>query len=109
MGGGEVSPYPIALSLATTFFSSITILGTPIEFYRFGTMFFYFAITYLICCILVRLTLLGRMSNELFTWFSIAEQSKKREAKLRVKKKRNDFNDAKLRFALSGVASLSHF
>jgi len=52
MGGGEVSPYSIALSLATTFFSSITILGTPIEFYRFGTMFFYFAITYLICCIL---------------------------------------------------------
>ena len=29
MGGGNVSPLPIAMSLATTFFSAITILSTP--------------------------------------------------------------------------------
>ena len=52
MGGGNVSPLPIAMSLATTFFSAITILGTPVEFYQYGTMFGYFMITYLVCTIL---------------------------------------------------------
>jgi sodium-coupled monocarboxylate transporter 8/12 len=52
MGGGKVSPIPIAMSLATTFFSAITILSTPVEYYRFGTMFTYFIICYLICTIL---------------------------------------------------------
>ena len=52
MGGGNVSPIPIAMSLATTFFSAITILGTPVEFYNYGAMFSYFMLTYLICTIL---------------------------------------------------------
>ena len=52
MGGGNVSPLPIAMSLATTFFSAITILGTPVEFYQYGTMFGNFMLTYLVCTIL---------------------------------------------------------
>ena len=52
MGGGNVSPVPIAMSLATTFFSAITVLGTPVEFYQYGTMFGYFCVTYLVCTIL---------------------------------------------------------
>jgi Na+/proline symporter len=42
-GGGKVHPIPIAMSLATAFFSAITILTTPVEFFNYGTMFFYFS------------------------------------------------------------------
>ena len=52
MGGGNVNPIPIAMSLATTFFSAITVLGTPVEFYQYGTMFGYFVVTYFICTVL---------------------------------------------------------
>jgi len=52
LGGGKVNPIPVALSLATTFFSAITILGTPVEYYSYGTMFTYFVICYLITIIL---------------------------------------------------------
>lgn len=53
MGGGNVGPIPIACSLATTFFSSITVLGTPAEFYIYGTMYAYFVVCYLFCTVLV--------------------------------------------------------
>ena len=46
MGGGKVSPFPIACSLATTFFSAITVLGSPGEYYLYGSMFTYFLVTY---------------------------------------------------------------
>ena len=70
MGGGNVSPFPIgigskksvsgsfrikfepkhiACSLATTFFSAVTVLGTPGEYYIYGSMFTYFLLTYLFC------------------------------------------------------------
>ena len=52
MGGGNVSPIPIAMSLGTTFFSAITVLGTPVEFYQYGTMYGYFVVTYFICTVL---------------------------------------------------------
>ena len=52
VGGRKVPPIPIAMSLAATTFSAITILGTPVEFYSFGTMFMYFIVTYLICTII---------------------------------------------------------
>merc|ERR1711892_1212464 len=52
MGGGQLSPIPIAMSLATTFSSAITVLGTPVEFYQYGTMFGYFIVTYFICTVL---------------------------------------------------------
>ena len=48
MGDGKTSPYPIAMSLATTFFSAITILSTPVEFARYGTMFAYMVFGWLI-------------------------------------------------------------
>ena len=51
-GGGNVGPLPIAMSLATTLFSAVTILGTPVEFYQYGTMFGYFLLTYFICTVL---------------------------------------------------------
>ena len=38
MGGGNVAPIPVAMSLATTFFSALTILSTPVEYYNYGTM-----------------------------------------------------------------------
>ena len=41
MGGGDVAPIPVAMSLATTFFSAITILSTPVEYYKYGTMYTY--------------------------------------------------------------------
>lgn len=53
MGGRSVGPLPIACSLATTFFSAVTVLGTPVEYYQYGTMFTYFLITYLLCSILI--------------------------------------------------------
>ena len=52
MGGGGVSPFPIAASLATTFFSAVTVLGVPAEVYIFGIMYFFFAISLLIACVL---------------------------------------------------------
>ena len=33
-------------------YSAITILGTPVEYYYYGTMFFYFFVTYFVCTIL---------------------------------------------------------
>ena len=53
IGGRAVGPIPIACSLATTFFSAVTVLGTPVEYYQYGTMFTYFLITYLFCSILI--------------------------------------------------------
>ena len=52
LGGGNVNFIPIAMSLATTFFSAIAVLGIPAEFYIYGTMYTYFLVPYLICTIL---------------------------------------------------------
>jgi len=38
---------------ATTFFSAVTVLGTPAEYYIYGSMYSYFAVSYLLCTILV--------------------------------------------------------
>ena len=40
------------MSLAATFFSAITILGHPVEYYQYGTMYFYFLLTYTICSLI---------------------------------------------------------
>jgi len=45
-------PLPVAMSQAVTFCSAITVLGTPVEFYQYGTMFGYFVVTYFICTVL---------------------------------------------------------
>ena len=52
LGGGNVNFVPISMSLATTFFSAIAVLGIPAEFYIYGTMYTYFLVPYLICTIL---------------------------------------------------------
>ncbi|NXT38948.1 SC5A8 protein, partial [Pelecanoides urinatrix] len=46
MGGRRMSAFPVAVSLTASFMSAVTVLGTPAEIYRFGTMFCIFAITY---------------------------------------------------------------
>jgi len=48
LGGGNVAPIPVAMSLATTFISSITILSTPGEYANYGTMYNYIIVTYII-------------------------------------------------------------
>lgn len=46
MGGRSMSAFPVALSLTASFMSAVTVLGTPAEIYRFGSMFSLFAIAY---------------------------------------------------------------
>ncbi|KAG8439458.1 hypothetical protein GDO86_005608 [Hymenochirus boettgeri] len=46
MGGRSMTAVPVALSLTASFMSAVTVLGTPAEVYRFGSMFSIFAITY---------------------------------------------------------------
>ncbi|XP_045157361.2 sodium-coupled monocarboxylate transporter 2-like [Mercenaria mercenaria] len=41
LGGRKMHPLPVSLSLAATFMSALTILGTPAEVYTFGTMFYW--------------------------------------------------------------------
>ncbi|XP_063164171.1 sodium-coupled monocarboxylate transporter 1-like [Candoia aspera] len=48
MGGRRMTAFPVALSLTASFMSAVTVLGTPAEIYRFGIMFFFFAITYIV-------------------------------------------------------------
>jgi len=40
------------MSLGTTYFSAIAILGNPAEYYNYGTMHLYFMITYLVSTII---------------------------------------------------------
>ncbi|XP_012519436.1 PREDICTED: sodium-coupled monocarboxylate transporter 1 [Propithecus coquereli] len=46
MGGRRMTAVPVALSLAASFMSAITVLGTPSEVYRFGAIYGIFAVTY---------------------------------------------------------------
>ncbi|XP_060553236.1 sodium-dependent multivitamin transporter-like [Ruditapes philippinarum] len=41
LGGKKMHPIPVSLSLAATFMSALTIIGTPAEVYTFGTMFYW--------------------------------------------------------------------
>ena len=50
---------PVAISLTASFMSSITIIGTPSEFYRYGIMFLWFLVTYTLAGVLVSFTLLA--------------------------------------------------
>ena len=47
-----MSWFPVAMSLGATYFSALTVLTTPVEFYSYGTMYVYIIIAYLICIIL---------------------------------------------------------
>ncbi|XP_043572972.1 sodium-coupled monocarboxylate transporter 1-like isoform X2 [Chiloscyllium plagiosum] len=48
LGNRELRALPVALSLASSFMSAITVIGTPAEVYRFGAMFLIFCLTYAI-------------------------------------------------------------
>merc|ERR1711892_1368927 len=63
LGGRNMSALPVAISLTASFMSSITIIGTPSEFYRFGIMFLWFLVTYMISGVLVSFTLLPLFYN----------------------------------------------
>jgi len=43
---------PISCSLTASFISALTILGWPVEIYKYGSMFVYFSITYLISAVI---------------------------------------------------------
>uniref|UniRef100_UPI00398E5E07 sodium-coupled monocarboxylate transporter 1-like isoform X1 n=2 Tax=Pristiophorus japonicus TaxID=55135 RepID=UPI00398E5E07 len=47
VGNRQISAYPIALSLASSFLSAITVIGNPAEVYNFGMMFLMFGFTWL--------------------------------------------------------------
>lgn len=47
----QISAYPIALSLASSFLSAITVIGNPAEVYSFGIMFLMFGFTWFITMI----------------------------------------------------------
>ncbi|XP_072882670.1 sodium-coupled monocarboxylate transporter 1-like [Hemitrygon akajei] len=51
VGNRQISAYPIALSLASSFLSAITVIGNPAEVYNFGMMFLMFGFTWLITMI----------------------------------------------------------
>lgn len=51
LGGRQVPWFPVALSMTTSFMSAIIILGTPSEFYYYGTMYWWTGLTYIIMSI----------------------------------------------------------
>ncbi|XP_069347035.1 sodium-coupled monocarboxylate transporter 1 [Eulemur rufifrons] len=52
IGGRRMTAVPVALSLAASFMSAITVLGTPSEVYRFGAIYSIFAFTYFFVIVL---------------------------------------------------------
>lgn len=52
MGGRRMTAVPVALSLTASFMSAVTVLGTPTEVYRFGAIFSFFGITYLLVVVI---------------------------------------------------------
>uniref|UniRef100_H2YWR6 Sodium-coupled monocarboxylate transporter 1 n=1 Tax=Ciona savignyi TaxID=51511 RepID=H2YWR6_CIOSA len=52
LAGRSMSPYPVGFSLAVSFMSAVTVLGTPVEVYRFGTMYAWLVVGMLIALII---------------------------------------------------------
>ncbi|XP_031539066.2 sodium-coupled monocarboxylate transporter 1 [Vicugna pacos] len=52
MGGRRMTAVPVALSLAASFMSAVTVLGSPSEVYRFGAIFSIFAITFFLVVVI---------------------------------------------------------
>ena len=44
--GRKMSAVPVAISLSASFMSAVTVLGSPVDVYRFGAVFCYFGIAY---------------------------------------------------------------
>ena len=47
------NPFPPAMSLTASFMSALTVLGTPLEFYMYGTMFLWCGLAYLLVAMMV--------------------------------------------------------
>ncbi|XP_003475918.1 sodium-coupled monocarboxylate transporter 1 isoform X1 [Cavia porcellus] len=52
LGGRRMTAVPVALSLTASFMSAVTVLGAPVEVYRFGGVYCMFAFTYLLVVVL---------------------------------------------------------
>lgn len=52
MADRNLSFLPVAFSLATSYMSALTVLGTPAEVYRFGSVFLLFAFSYAIMVVI---------------------------------------------------------
>ncbi len=48
LGGADIHPFPVALSLISSFMSAIYIVSTPIESYNFGVSYGYMGLSYLV-------------------------------------------------------------
>lgn len=48
MGGGKMPIAPVTLSLLASFMSALTLLGTPVEIYLYGTQYIVIAVSYVI-------------------------------------------------------------
>ena len=48
LAGRGMHPFPVAMSLLSSFISAITILGTPAEVYVYSTMYWWIAVAFLI-------------------------------------------------------------
>ncbi|KAK7501544.1 hypothetical protein BaRGS_00007348 [Batillaria attramentaria] len=48
LGGKQMYVLPVAMSLAVTFLSAVSLLGNPVEVYNFNTMFWYLAVALLL-------------------------------------------------------------
>ncbi|CAK8694363.1 unnamed protein product [Clavelina lepadiformis] len=53
LGGRSMSAYPVAFSLSVGFMSAVLVLGTPSEVYRFGTMYSWTLLGYVLMTIVV--------------------------------------------------------
>uniref|UniRef100_F7AMK6 Sodium-coupled monocarboxylate transporter 1 n=1 Tax=Ciona intestinalis TaxID=7719 RepID=F7AMK6_CIOIN len=51
LAGRSMNPIPVAFSLSVSFMSAVTVLGTPVEVYRFGTMYAWLILGMLIALI----------------------------------------------------------
>ncbi|XP_072048598.1 sodium-coupled monocarboxylate transporter 1-like [Amphiura filiformis] len=49
----SMSAIPVGMSLVASFMSAITVLGTPAETYNYGTMYWWFGISYALVSLLV--------------------------------------------------------
>ncbi|KAJ8023599.1 Sodium-coupled monocarboxylate transporter 1 [Holothuria leucospilota] len=52
----NMKPVPVALSLSASFISAVTVLGTPAEIYRYGTMYWLICFSFIITGIIVART-----------------------------------------------------
>uniref|UniRef100_A0A3Q0RP94 Solute carrier family 5 member 8 n=1 Tax=Amphilophus citrinellus TaxID=61819 RepID=A0A3Q0RP94_AMPCI len=52
-GGRKLSALPVSLSLTASFMSSVTVLSNPAEVYRYGAIFGYLCITYVIMVVFI--------------------------------------------------------